>query len=101
MAACGQNVGIVKETWAIQQTPQGDLFDVDMAGQNFARTFVQFVASQEAFDRWQKQRMLETIGADLNTLSPGRSMKYSRTARCEPTSRGSLAGAGLVRHDPS
>jgi hypothetical protein len=26
LAACGRRVGVVKETWAIQQTPQGDLF---------------------------------------------------------------------------
>ena len=71
LAACGQSVGIVKETWAIQQTPQGDLFIVYMAGENLARAFTQFAASQDAFDRWQKQQVLETTGADLNTPPPG------------------------------
>ena len=32
LAACGQSVGITKEVWAIQQTPQGDIFVAYMAG---------------------------------------------------------------------
>ena len=56
LAACGQSVGIVKETWAIQQTPQGDLFVVYMAGENLARAFTQFAASQDEFDRWRSSR---------------------------------------------
>ena len=71
LAACGQSVGIVKETWAIQQTPLGDLFVVYMAGENLARAFTQFAASQDEFDRWQKQQVLETTGADLNTPPVG------------------------------
>ena len=71
LAACGQSVGIVKETWAIQQTPQGDLFVVYMAGEDLARAFAQFAASQDEFDRWQKQQVRETTGADLDTPPPG------------------------------
>ena len=71
LAACGQSVGIVKETWAIQQTPQGDLFVVYMAGENLAETFAQFAASEDEFDLWQKQQVLETTGADLSTPPPG------------------------------
>ncbi len=71
LAACGQSVGIVKETWAIQQTPQGDLFVVYMAGEDIAQVFEQFAASQDEFDRWVKQRVQEATGADLNTPPPG------------------------------
>ena len=71
LAACGQSMGIAKETWAIQQTPEGHLLVVYMAGENLARAFAQFAASQDAFDRWQKQQVLETTGADLNTPPPG------------------------------
>ena len=35
-AACGQSVGIAKEMWAIQQTPQGDFFVAYMAGEDIA-----------------------------------------------------------------
>jgi len=71
LAACGQSVGIVKETWAIQQTPQGDFFVVYMAGDNIAQAFQQLAASQSAFDRWLKEQLKETTGADLNTPPPG------------------------------
>jgi hypothetical protein len=71
LAACGQRVGLVKETWAIQQTPQGDLFVAYVAGEDIAEAFKQFAASQDEFDRWFKQRLQETTGADLNTPPPG------------------------------
>ena len=71
LAACGQSVGLAKETWAIQQTPQGDLFVAYMAGEDLAHAFAQFAASQTEFDRWFKQRVQETTGADLNTPPPG------------------------------
>ncbi len=71
LAACSQGVGLAKETWAIQQTPQGDMFVVYMAGDNIAQAFTQFAASQTAFDRWVKQQMQETTGADMNTPPPG------------------------------
>lgn len=71
LAACGQSVGIVKETWALQQMPRGDLFVVYMAGENLAQAFEQFAASQDEFDRWQKQQIQETTGADLNTPPTG------------------------------
>lgn len=71
LAACGQSMGITREVWAIQQTPQGDLFVAYMAGENVAQAFAQFAASQDEFDRWFKQQLQETTGADLNTPPPG------------------------------
>jgi hypothetical protein len=71
LAACGQAVGIPKETWAIQQTPQGDLFVVYVAGENLAQAFAQFAASQTEFDRWFKQQVQVTTGADMNTPPTG------------------------------
>jgi hypothetical protein len=71
LAACGQSVGIDREVWAIQQTPQGDFFVAYMAGENIAEAFRQVAASQTEFDRWFKQQVQETTGADLNTPPPG------------------------------
>jgi hypothetical protein len=71
LAACGQSMGVTKETWAIQQMPQGDLFVVYMAGDNIAEAMTQFAASQTEFDRWFKQQVQATTGADLNTPPPG------------------------------
>ena len=71
LAACGESVGLAKEMWALQQTPQGDCFVAYMAGDDLARAFQEFAASQSAFDRWFKQQVQETTGADLNTPPPG------------------------------
>ncbi len=71
LAACGQGMGIAREVWAIQRTPQGDLFVAYLAGEDIARAFEQFAASQDEFDRWFKQQVQETTGADLNTPPPG------------------------------
>jgi hypothetical protein len=69
--ACCQGVEVVKEMWAIQQTPQGDLFVVYMAGENIAQVFADFAASQDEFDRWVKQQVQQTTGADMNTPPSG------------------------------
>jgi hypothetical protein len=71
LAACSQGAGLTKEVWAIQQTPQGDMFVAYMAGDNIARAFEQVAASESEFDCWFKQQMQATTGADLNTPPPG------------------------------
>ena len=71
LAACQVSVGVAKEMWAIQQTPQGDLLVSYMTGDDLAHAFKEFAASQSEFDRWFKQSLQETTGADLNTPPPG------------------------------
>src|SRR5918997_3746074 len=71
LAACGQSVGVTKEVWAIQQTPQGDMYVAYIMGEDIAHAFTQLAASQTEFDQWFKQRVQETTGADMNTPPPG------------------------------
>ena len=71
LAACGQRVGLVKELWALQQTPQGDCFVAYMAGEDLAHAFQEFAASRSDFDCWFKHCVQESTGADLNTPPPG------------------------------
>jgi hypothetical protein len=71
LVACGQSVGVTKEVWAIQQMPQGDFFVVYMTGEDIGQAFTDLAASQSEFDRWLKQQLQETTGADLNTPPPG------------------------------
>ena len=71
LAECGRSLGVTKEVWAIQEGPQGDLVVAYMAGEDLGRAFAQVAASQDEFDRWFKQRLQETTGADLNTPPPG------------------------------
>ena len=71
LTACGRRVGVAKEMWAIQQMPQGDVVVAYFAGEDITQAFAEFAASQDAFDRWFKQRLHETTGADLNTPPAG------------------------------
>ena len=71
LAACGQGMGLAREMWAIQQTPQGDLLIGYMTGEDIAQAFTQFAASQDEFDCWFKQQVQEATGADLNTPPAG------------------------------
>jgi hypothetical protein len=71
LAACGDSVGLVKELWAIQQTPQGDFLVAYMVGDDLAHAFKEFAASRSEFDVWFKQQVQATTGADLNTPPPG------------------------------
>jgi len=68
---CGQSMDVNKEMWAIQQTPQGDFFVAYLAGEDIGQAFQQFAASESEFDRWFKQQVQETTGADLSTPPPG------------------------------
>ncbi len=66
LAASDRALGIVREVWSIQQTPQGDLLLGYLAGEDLARAYNDFFASQDEFDRWFKQQMQEVTGVDMN-----------------------------------
>ena len=51
--------------------PQGDLLIGYMTGENLTQAFTQFAASPDEFDRWFKQQVQATTGADPNTPPPG------------------------------
>jgi hypothetical protein len=70
-AASEERLGLTTEVWAVQSLPGGDCFVVYFEGADIASAFRQFAASQDAFDRWFKDRVREAAGADLNTPPPG------------------------------
>lgn len=70
-AASERRLGLTKEVWALQQTPQGDLFVVYFAGADIGAAFGRFATSRDPFDVWFKGQVLATTGADLNTPPPG------------------------------
>ncbi len=69
--ACDQRLGITREVWALQQTPQGDLLIAYVTGENLAHAVKEFAASQTEFDRWFKQQAQEATGVDMNTPPSG------------------------------
>jgi hypothetical protein len=70
-AASERRLGLTKEVWAIQATPQGHQFVVYFAGRDIGAAFGQFAASRDAFDEWFKERVRATTGVDLDTPPPG------------------------------
>jgi hypothetical protein len=66
-----QRLGITKEVWAVQHSPQGDFFVVFFQSGDINRSVGQFVASQDTFDQWFKQQVRDLTGLDLNVPPAG------------------------------
>lgn len=66
-----RRIGIVKESWYLQQTPNGDLLVAYMESPDFAKALDAFSQSSDDFDLWFKQRMADVTGIDLNEPLPG------------------------------
>ena len=65
-----RRIGITKEVWYIASLPTGDLLVAYMETADFNQALQQFVASDDAFDQWFKQRLAAVTGVDLNNLPP-------------------------------
>ncbi len=61
-AASEKRIGIVKESWYLQQTTDGDLFVAYMESPDFAKALESFRQSSDDFDQWFKQRMADVTG---------------------------------------
>lgn len=70
-AASERVIGITKELWFVQETPNGDLFVAYMESADFGKALGQFAASREPFDVWFKERLAAVTGVDLNHPPPG------------------------------
>src|ERR687883_818367 len=69
--ASEQRIKITKESWHLQQTPQGDLLIAYIESPDFANALKSFSGSRDEFDEWFKQRLAEVTGIDLNYPPPG------------------------------
>jgi hypothetical protein len=70
-AASERAIGITKELWFVQATPNGDLFVAYMESADFGRALALFAQSREPFDVWFKERLAAVTGVDLNEPPPG------------------------------
>lgn len=66
-----QRLGISKELWALQHTPNGDIFVVFFQSEDIGGSIGQFVGSQDEFDVWFKGQVLDITGVDIAQLPPG------------------------------
>ena len=69
--ASERRIGITKESWYLQQTPNGDLFVAYMESPDFAKALASFSESGDDFDQWFKGRLVDVTGVDLNDPLPG------------------------------
>jgi len=65
-----QAIGISKELWFLASLPSGDALVGYIESGDFAKAVGQFGASEEPFDVWFKERMLEVTGVDFNNIPP-------------------------------
>jgi hypothetical protein len=61
-----RRLGITKEIAWLAPSEAGDQVVLYIESENFDAAFGQFVQSQDEFDLWFKQRVLDVSGLDLN-----------------------------------
>ncbi|MCC6403879.1 MAG: hypothetical protein IT207_07700 [Fimbriimonadaceae bacterium] len=62
---------VVKESWFLQQTPQGDFLIVYYVSPDPRRVHDALAVSEEPFDVWFRSQILDLTGIDISTPLPG------------------------------
>jgi hypothetical protein len=60
-------LGIVKELWFVQETPNGDLFVAYPESPDVNQALGRFAASRTIFDIWFRRQLADVTGVDLGT----------------------------------
>lgn len=95
-AASEQRIGIAREYWFLQQTPQGDMLLAFMDSPDFGSALGQFAQSQDEFDIWFKRRLADVTGVDLNNPPPGPLSELLSTYEYETPAPAAETGAVRV-----
>jgi hypothetical protein len=64
--ASQQRCGITKESWVLQETPEGSMVIVHFESDDVEGAFASLAQSDDSFDVWFKGRVKEITGVDLN-----------------------------------
>jgi hypothetical protein len=64
-------VGVTKESWFLQPTPHGDLCIIHFEAADPMSVFAGLAESQEPFDVWFREQVMDTTGIDLTQPVPG------------------------------
>lgn len=62
---------VTKESWFLQPTPNGDICIVHFESDDPAAVFNGLAESQEPFDVWFREQVLDTTGVDLTNPPAG------------------------------
>lgn len=60
-----------RESWFIQQTPHGDFMIVHFESPDGAAVMENLARSEDPFDLWFKQQIMDLTGIDVNQPMPG------------------------------
>ncbi|MGH2557556.1 MAG: hypothetical protein ACRDJH_00720 [Thermomicrobiales bacterium] len=63
--------GVTRERIWLQQTPTGNIEIILLETDDPARMFQEIATSQESFEVWLRQFVLENLGIDLTQTMPG------------------------------
>jgi hypothetical protein len=63
-----RRIGMTRESWYLQQTPDGALLIFTGESPNLPAAFASYAASDGGFERWEKQALEELTGVDLDRL---------------------------------
>jgi hypothetical protein len=66
--ASERRIGLRRESWHLLSTPGGDQFVFYIEGADLASSVSAFVASQDPFDMWFKERVLALTGVDFTAI---------------------------------
>jgi hypothetical protein len=66
-----KRLGVKKESWFLQETPQGDWLIIYLEAENAAQAFADFAVSKDPFDMWARAQMKEFTGIDFSTPPQG------------------------------
>ena len=62
---------VTKESWFLQETPMGDFLIVYYHSPDPERVHAALAVSQEPFDIWFREQILDLTGIDISTPLPG------------------------------
>jgi hypothetical protein len=63
--------GISRETWHLQETPQGDLVVLVFDAEDPSAMLAEFATSEAELPTWQRKCLKEILGIDLSDPPPG------------------------------
>ena len=69
--ASRQRLGVTTERAYLQQTPQGDLAIIYIDAEDLGQVFQGLATSQDPFDVWFREQVLEAHGWDMTGPPPG------------------------------
>jgi hypothetical protein len=64
-------VGLIRESWHLQQMPNGALLILSCEGPDLAAMFSAYAAADAPYERWEKKEIEELTGVDLNQPMQG------------------------------